>query len=166
VEGIWAHLAAGRIHTVGSDHSPHTLETKRPGERNIFDAWFGCAGTETMLAVMYDELVVRRGLPLTVLARLLAEHPAKVFGLFPRKGAIEVGADADLVLFDPARTVTIRAADLHTRSDYTLFEGREVRGWPRMTVRRGEVLVEEDKLVAPPGSGRFLARAPGTGREV
>ena len=166
VEGLWNHLAGGRIHTVGSDHSPHSIETKRPGERNIFDAWFGCAGTETMLPVMYDELVVRRGLPVTLLARLLAEHPAKVFGLYPRKGAIEVGADADLVLFDPARAVAIRAADLHTKSDYTLFEGRQVRGWPRMTIRRGEVLVEEDRLVAQPGSGRFLPRVPGTAREA
>jgi len=164
VEGLWAHLAAGRIHTVGSDHSPHTRETKRPGERNIFDAWYGCAGTETMLPVMYDEMVVRRGLPVTLLARLLAERPAKVFGLYPRKGAIEVGADADLVLFDPARAATIRAADLHTRSDYTLFEGRQVRGWPRMTIRRGEVLLEGGALAARPGSGRFLPRVPGAER--
>jgi len=166
VEGLWAHLAAGRIHTVGSDHSPHTRETKRPGERNIFDAWFGCAGTETMLPVMYDELVVRRGLPVGLLARLLAEHPAKVFGLYPRKGAIEVGADADLVLFDPARAVPIRAEDLHTKSDYTLFEGRQVRGWPRTTIRRGEVLLEGGALVARPGSGRFLPRSPGIAKEA
>ncbi len=166
VEGLWGHLAAGRIHTVGSDHSPHTRETKRPGERNIFNAWFGCAGTETMLPVMYDELVVRRGLPVTLLSRLLAERPAKVFGLYPRKGAIEVGADADLVLFDPARTITIRAADLHTQSDYTLFEGRQVRGWPRVTIRRGDVLMEEGKLLALPGTGSFLPRTPGCGREA
>jgi D-hydantoinase len=166
VEGLWGHLAAGRIHTVGSDHSPHSRETKRPGERNIFDAWFGCAGTETMLPVMYDEVVVRRGLPVTLLARLLSERPAKVFGLYPRKGAIEVGADADLVLFDPVRTVAIRAADLHTESDYTLFEGRQVQGWPHMTIRRGEVLLEGGVLAARPGSGRFLQRAPGIAKEA
>jgi len=166
VDGLWEHLAAGRIHTVGSDHSPHTRETKRPGERNIFDAWYGCAGTETMLPIMYEELVVRRGLPVTLLARLLAERPAKVFGLYPRKGAIEVGADADLVLFDPARTVTIRAADLHSKSDYTLFEGWHVHGWPRATFRRGEVLVQEGVLAAPAGSGRFLPRSPGIGKEA
>jgi dihydropyrimidinase len=71
-----------------------------------------------------------------------------------------------LVLFDPARAVTIRAAGLHTKSDYTLFEGREVRGWPRTTIRRGEVLVEEGALVAQPGSGRFLPRSAGIAPEA
>jgi dihydropyrimidinase len=165
VEGLWAHLAAGRLHVVASDHSPHTRETKRPGEANIFDGWFGAAGTETLLPVMHDELAVRRGLPVTLLARLLAEQPARVFGLWPRKGAIAVGADADLVLFDPARVVRIRAADLHTRSDFSLFEGREVRGWPRATLRRGAALLDQGTLVAAPGSGRFLPRFPTVTRE-
>jgi len=93
------------------------------------------------------------------MVELLATNPAKLFGLYPRKGTIAVGSDADVVVFDPEKRLTISAATHHSKCDYNLFEGTEVTGTPEIVVRRGEILVENGDLVARPGSGRFVARA-------
>jgi dihydropyrimidinase len=93
------------------------------------------------------------------MVELLATNPARLFGLYPRKGTIAVGSDADLVIFDPEKQVTISAATQHSRSDYNLFEGTEVTGSPELVLLRGNVLLENDELVASPGIGRFVKRA-------
>jgi dihydropyrimidinase len=155
-EGLWRHLAAGRIDAVGSDHSPHSRESKAPGYRDIFDAWYGAPGVQTLLPVMWDAFR-RRGLPLPLLARVLSEAPARIFGL-ERKGAIAPGLDADLVIMDPDREVEIRSDDQLGQTGYTLYEGRRVRGWPMTVLRRGDVLVDGGVLRHPRGGGRFLAR--------
>jgi len=90
---------------------------------------------------------------------LLATQPAKLFGLYPRKGTVAVGSDADIVVFDPARRETISAASQHTKCDYSLYEGTEVVGAPELVLLRGTVLVENGELVATPGVGRFVRRA-------
>jgi dihydropyrimidinase len=90
---------------------------------------------------------------------LVATNPAKIFGLYPRKGAIVEGADADLVVFDPNRKVVIRAPEMHSRSDYDVFEGFEVTGWPHLTISRGEVIVTDRKVQARAGRGEYVARA-------
>jgi dihydropyrimidinase len=106
------------------------------------------------------ELGVRAGrISLNRMVELLATNPARLFGLYPRKGTIAVGSDADLVVFDPEKRVTLSAATHHSRADYNLFEGMEVRGAPEVVLRRGEVIVEGDRLLAAPGSGSFLKRA-------
>jgi dihydroorotase-like cyclic amidohydrolase len=107
---------------------------------------------------MYSEGVVKRGLGLPWLARVLAENPARIFGLYPRKGAIRPGADADLLILDPEPTGTIRAADLRGIAGYTLYEGWPVRGRPWMTLLRGQVLLHEGRLAQGPGYGRYLSR--------
>jgi dihydropyrimidinase len=157
-DGLWRRLASGRIHTVGSDHSPHSRETKSGGYRDIFDCWYGAPGVQTMLPVMWDAFR-RRGLPLPLLARVLSEEPARVFGL-PGKGAIAPGLDADLVLLDPEREGEIRRQDQVGASGYTLYEGRRVRGWPVMSLLRGRVLLDGDAIRLSPGGGRFLPRRP------
>jgi dihydropyrimidinase len=93
------------------------------------------------------------------MVELLATSPAKLFGLYPRKGTIAVGSDADLVVFDPARKVTISASTHHSKVDYNLFEGTEVTGTPEVVLLRGNVLVENGELVASPGIGQFVKRA-------
>jgi dihydropyrimidinase len=90
------------------------------------------------------------------MARALAENPARIFGLYPRKGTIRVGSDADLLILDPTPTRTIRAAEHYSKTGYTLFEGWEVRGQPWMTLLRGHVLLNQGKLEQQPGYGKFL----------
>ncbi|HLW46154.1 MAG TPA: amidohydrolase family protein [bacterium] len=157
-EGLWRHLAAGRIDAVGSDHSPHSRETKAPGYRDIFDAWYGAPGVQTLLPVMWDAFR-RRGLPPPLLARVMSEAPARIFGL-ERKGAIAPGLDADLVIMDPDREVELRGGEQIGQSRYTLYEGRRVRGRPVVVLRRGEVLVEAGVPRRGHGGGRFVARRP------
>jgi dihydropyrimidinase len=99
------------------------------------------------------------------MVELLATNPAKLFGLYPRKGTIAVGSDADIVIFDPDKRVTISSATHHSKTDYNLYEGTEVTGTPEIVLLRGTVLVEGDDLVAQPGIGQFVARAK-FGREL
>jgi dihydropyrimidinase len=109
---------------------------------------------------MIHEFGVRSGrISLNRMVELLATNPARLFGLYPRKGTIAVGSDADLVVFDPDRAVTISASTHHSKSDYSLYEGTSVTGAPDVVLLRGQVLVENDELVASPGVGRFVKRA-------
>jgi dihydropyrimidinase len=109
---------------------------------------------------MMHQFGVRAGrFSLNRMVELLATNPAKLFGLYPRKGTIAVGSDADIVVFDPEKRVTISAATHRSRVDYNLYEGTEVLGSPEVVLLRGNVLVENDELVASPGLGRFVARA-------
>ena len=109
---------------------------------------------------MIHEFGVRAGrITLNRMVELLSTNPAKLFGLYPRKGTIAVGSDADIVVFDPEKKVTISATTHHSKSDYNLFEGTEVTGSPEVVLLRGNVLVENDELVAAPGVGQFVRRA-------
>jgi dihydropyrimidinase len=110
---------------------------------------------------MFDAMVSRGRMSLPDFVDLTATRPAQIYGLHPRKGAIVPGADADIVLWDPACVRTITAADLHDRTGYTPFEGRQVTGWPVTVLRRGMVIVDKGVLCAAPGSGLFLAREAG-----
>ncbi len=163
-DALWQGLADGTIATVASDHAPRVRAAKEPGWQNIFvDAQgrsipFGNPSVETMVPLMYSEGVVKRGLPPTWLARVLAENPARIFGLWPRKGAIRVGADADLTIVDPDARWTIRAAEHLGIAGYTLYEGWPVEGRPWMTLQRGRVLFRDGRLEPAAGPGRYLPR--------
>jgi dihydropyrimidinase len=109
---------------------------------------------------MIHEFGVRQGrISLSRMVELLSTNPAKYFGLYPRKGTIAVGSDADLVVFDPEKTVTISAARHHSRCDYNLYEGTEVTGSPEIVLLRGKVIVDGDEFLARPGEGQFVKRA-------
>jgi dihydropyrimidinase len=109
---------------------------------------------------MIHEFGVRAGrISLNRMVELLCTNPAKLFGLYPRKGTIAVGSDADIVVFDPEREHTITAASQHSKTDYNLYEGTKVTGTPEVVLLRGQILVEGDELVVEPGVGRFVARA-------
>jgi dihydropyrimidinase len=165
-EALWRGLEHGHIAAVASDHSPRPRAMKEPGWKNIFvdgegkPVPFGSPSIETLVPLVFSEGVVKRGLPITWMARALAENPARMFGLFPRKGAIRVGADADLVLIDPSAERTIRAADHHGIAGWTLYEGWRVYGRPWMTILRGKVLLNEHgALEQRAGYGQFLVRS-------
>ena len=110
--------------------------------------------------MMIHEFGVRGGrITLNRMVELLSTNPAKYFGLYPRKGTVAVGSDADIVIFDPDRRVTLSAERSHSRVDYNLYEGTEVTGAPEIVLVRGKVIVEGGELVGQPGDGRFVKRA-------
>jgi dihydropyrimidinase len=109
---------------------------------------------------MIHHFGVREGrISLNRMVELLCTNPAKLFGLYPRKGTLAVGSDADVVVFDPEKRVTISAKTHHSRSDYNLYEGTEVQGSPELVLLRGNVIVDGDELVGRPGTGQFIKRA-------
>jgi dihydropyrimidinase len=159
VDALWEGIADGSIDVVGSDHVPRRAEKKRTG--SIWTASAGFPGTATILPVLWTEGVRRRGLSLVRLAQLVSTQPARTYGVYPRKGAIRVGADADLVVVDPDAVRPVRAAELGSFSDYSIFEGRELAGWPELTLLRGRVVGRDGRVLAQPGEGLYLAREAG-----
>lgn len=157
-EALWRGLKEGTIALVSSDHSAHSKESKEPGWKNIFQAPFGMVGVETIAPLTYYEGVVKRNLPLSWFARVMSENPAKIFGLYPKKGVIRVGSDADITIYDPQKEVTIKTSDQHSKAGYSLYDGRKIKGYPTMTILRGNVLFNEGRLEQNPGYGRFLPR--------
>jgi len=154
---LWSALARGDLDTVASDHA---AKDKRVDDE-FFAAPYGSPQVETMLSLVYDGGVNGGWLSLPRLAKVMSENPARIFGLHPRKGTIQVGSDADLVLFDPAVRQRIEHATQHSQASYTAYEGRTVLGKPVLTIQRGEILVENGELKARPGQGRFLRTESG-----
>ena len=162
--GLWAHIRRGTIDVISSDHSGHNYEGPRGKRAHGADAPFrdipnGVPGIASRLPLLFSEGVATGRISASEFTRLTAFNPARLFGL-AGKGRIAPGADADLVLWDPTKRVRITNALLQHRIDYTPYEGREVTGWPVMTIRRGEVAMRDGVVTAAPGSGRFLARGP------
>lgn len=149
---LWEAVRKGIIDTIASDHAPKTKRVDDP----FFEAPYGSPQTETMLTVTYDEGVNRGRVRPHQLVRLFSENPAKIFGLYPKKGVIQKGSDADLVLFDPKLTHTIRHKTQHSGAPYTLYEGRRCKGKPVLVMQRGKVLIEDGEMRGSPGEGRFL----------
>jgi dihydropyrimidinase len=163
--GLWELLRRGTLDIVSSDHSGHSVQGTRgkfaAGEGASFrDIANGVPGLAARLPLLFSEGVAKGRIDLATFARLTATNPARLFGLYPRKGAIVPGADADLVLWDPARTVTIDNALMQHAIDYTPYEGMTVTGWPVATFRRGQEVMRDGRVQAEPGSGQFLARGP------
>ncbi|MHB0966289.1 MAG: amidohydrolase family protein [Bellilinea sp.] len=151
-EALWAALRDGTLSVVASDHAPKAKDVNG----DFLVQGFGSPQIETLLPMTYLGGVNAGHLSLVRLVQVLSENPARIFGLFPRKGSITVGADADLVVFDPNREFTIRAENQHSNVGYTLFEGRTVLGWPEMSFQRGKRILWNGEIVAEPGQGQFL----------
>ncbi len=113
-----------------------------------------------MLPMYFSEGVQARGLPLSRFVEHTSTNAARIFGLYPRKGVIQAGADADIAIWDPNRTGVIRAEADHSKSDYSVYEGWKVKGWPITTIRRGEIVLDEGKIVGSAGSGQLISRQP------
>jgi dihydropyrimidinase len=159
VDAIWEALADGTIDVVATDHCSWSLTRKTSPDR-FTRIPPGMSNLETLVPMLYSEGVVKRRISLERMVELVATNPAKIFGLYPRKGAIVEGADADLIVFDPNAKVVVRATEMHSRADYDPFEGVEVSGWPQVTTSRGEVIVSSRTPSATPGRGEFLRRSP------
>jgi dihydropyrimidinase len=157
---LWNAVRTDILSVVSTDHCAFLWDgQKTMGKDDFSKIPNGAPGLENRLPMMH-EFGVRAGrISLNRMVELLSTNPAKHFGLYPRKGTIAVGSDADIVVFEPDKKVTISAATHHSKSDYNLFEGTEVTGSPEVVLLRGNVLVENDELVASPGAGQFVARA-------
>ena len=164
----WAGLEQGIFDLYSSDHCPFRFddaEGKLNSKGKTSFRWIpnGIPGVETRLPILFSEGVMKGRIDLPRFAALTATNHAKLYGLYPQKGTIAVGSDADLTLWDPKEVRTIRNADLHHGADYTPYEGLKVQGWPVTVILRGEVAVENGALKIATGAGRYLRRKRSTG---
>ena len=155
---LWDALRAGDLQTIGSDNTSWTVDQKAEGIRDFRRVPYGVPGLETEMRVIYSEGVSRGRISLQTFVAAFATNPAKIFGLYPRKGTIAVGSDADLVLFDPRKTEVIDERTLHSRAGYDPFHAFKVSGVPVLTVSRGEIIARNGKLLSQPGRGEHLLR--------
>jgi dihydropyrimidinase len=159
-EHLWAALRNDVLSVVSTDHCPFNWETQKSLGRDDFSKIpNGGPGIENRLHMLHHFGVREGRISLNRLVELTATNPAKMFGLYPRKGTIAVGCDADIVVFDPNKKLTISAATHHSHIDYNLYEGTEVVGAPEVVLVRGTIVVEGDELKVEPGHGRFVKRA-------
>jgi dihydropyrimidinase len=158
-DALWEGLKSGSIQTLASDHAPllrsekfdpqHTIENPRPGMSNL----------QSMLPMLYSEGVVKGKIGLEKFVALTSTNAAKLFGLYPRKGTIAVGSDADLVLWDPNDSYTFGETTKFSKSDFSIFDEWRITGRPVTTIRRGEVVYQEDTIKGKAGSGKFISRS-------
>lgn len=158
VEALWECVLAGQIDTIGSDHSPCTVQDKAIGDTDIWQAWGGISGIQTMLPGLLTEGVHKRGLALSRLTRMVSANPARIFGLYPRKGTIRPGSDADLIVVDPDKSWRLAAEDLHYRNRHSAFTGFQFQGAVEQTFVRGVSVCEQGAIKVEPGFGQLLKR--------
>ncbi|MDL2226977.1 dihydropyrimidinase [Deltaproteobacteria bacterium OttesenSCG-928-M10] len=160
VEALWKGLFDGSISTVATDHCSFSwAEKKARAAGDVFKCPGGIPGVETRLPLLYSEGVVKRGMSRSRFVDLVSAAPARLFGL-SGKGEIEVGRDADFIIFNPDTEKVIRAETLHQAVDYTPFEGLKTRGWPEEVWLRGKKIVDGERFTGEPGQGCFIARQP------
>ena len=151
-EALWEALKSGLIDVIASDHAPKAKKI----DDDFSKAPIGSPSSETILPVTYQRGVNEGRLDLNTLIRALSEMPAKIFGLYPQKGVLQEGSDADLVIFDPKKRQTITQATQHSNAPYTLYEGFECLGTPTLVMQQGEVIIENGELKSKRGQGQFL----------
>ncbi len=159
VDAVWGAVGDGVVEVIGSDHAPWPLDNKTLPSERFSEIFFGAPTIETMLPLMYSEGVAKGRIGLPRLVDLLCEGPARIFGLEGRKGSITVGADADLVIFDPDAEWKIQGNDMHSQAGYTPYEGWSVKGKPVATMVRGQLVMRDGKLMQSPGYGSYLPRS-------
>ena len=157
-DSLWAGLQAGSLSCVATDHCAFTTEQKRYGIGDFTKIPNGTGGLEDRLPMLWTHGVGTGRLTPNEFVAVTSTNAAKIFGMYPRKGTIAVGADADIVVWDPEKTKTIRAASQQSAIDYNVFEGQEVKGLPRFTLSRGRVMVNDGALSGVEGHGQFVAR--------
>jgi dihydropyrimidinase len=157
---LWNAVRTDVLSAISTDHCAFNWDGQKTLGRDDFSKIpNGGPGIENRLQMIHQFGVREGRISLNRMVELLATNPAKLFGLYPRKGTLAVGSDADVVVFDPEKRVTLSAKTHHSKVDYNLFEGTEVQGSPEVVLLRGNVLVENDELVARPGIGEFVKRA-------
>jgi dihydropyrimidinase len=159
-KNLWRGLAYNDLQVISTDHCPFCMkEQKVLGEGDFSKIPNGAPGIETRMSLVYDGGVREGRISLNRFVELTSTSPAKIFGLFPRKGTIAPGSDADIVIFDPEKKLRLSAKTLHMKVDYNPYEGREVTGVTDTVLSRGRVIIDAGKFTGKPGAGSFLKRA-------
>jgi dihydropyrimidinase len=159
-EILWNAVRTNVLQAISTDHCAYLFNGQKDAGKDDFrQIPNGGPGLENRLQMIHHFGVREGRISLNRMVELLCTNPAKLFGLYPRKGTLAVGSDADIVVFDPDKRVTISAATHHSRSDYNLYEGTDVQGSPEIVLLRGNVIMDGDQLLAKPGSGQFIKRA-------
>jgi allantoinase len=160
---LWSALLRGMIDITVSDHAPCPIEKKEAGNDDIREAWSGVDGIQMILRVLLSEGVNKGRISLARLLRVSSRNPARIFGLYPKKGTIRIGSDADFVIVDPTKKETISADMMFSKCGWTLYDGMKMMGAPEMTFVRGVKVFEEGAILVKPGHGKF--QAMGSGRK-
>jgi dihydropyrimidinase len=155
---LWRGLASNDLQAISTDHCPFCMKEKHLGDGDFSKIPNGAPGIETRMSLVYDGGVRTGRISLNRFVELTSTSPAKIFGLFPRKGTIAPGSDADIVIFDPERTMRLSSKTLHMNVDYNPYEGREVTGATDVVISRGRVIVEHGRFTGKAGAGAFLKR--------
>jgi len=156
VRALWKGLRDGTINLITSEHAPGERSEKELGWHDIWKAWGGIPSIETMLPVILSEGVNKGRISVSRLQQVSCENPARVFGLYPRKGIIRKGSDADLVIVDLKLKRKVRGDKLHYKVQWTPYEGWKLKGWPILTMRRGQIIFDDEQIHAKTGTGKFL----------
>lgn len=154
-EKLWEYVVDGTLSCVASDHSPCADYEKAGDRHNIFEAWGGISGLQSTFQILYDQAVNKRGLSPTLLARVLSYGPSVAFGLYPKKGSLDIGADADIVILDPEKEWEITTDSLFYVNKISAFIGQKGRGLPIKTIVRGNVVFDHGEIKVKPGYGNL-----------
>jgi dihydropyrimidinase len=157
VESVWHEIQNGMMDTIGTDHVANRLHLKLGGE-TVWNALAGFPGMGTMLPILLSEGVNKGRINLQQLSHMTSLNTARIFGMYPKKGIIQKGSDADIVLVDLKKEDKVSAETIDGFSDYNVYEGWSLKGWPVKTIVRGNMVVEDSKVIAKPGYGKFVAR--------
>jgi allantoinase len=158
---LWSGLLRGIIDMTVSDHAPCPIEKKEAGKEDIREAWSGVDGIQMILRVLLSEGINKGRLSYTKLLRAASRNPARIFGLYPKKGILRIGSDADFVIFDPNREEKITADMMFSKCEWTLYEGMTMRGAPVMTIVRGVQVFGEGRILTKPGKSEFQLMGSG-----
>ncbi len=156
---LWEGIAKGTVHTIGTDHTGYTRAAKLDPTQTLDNKRLGLANLQEYLPMMFSEGVLTGRITLEQFVAVTSTNAARLFGLYPRKGTIQVGSDADIVIWDPTISKPIRDEDQLSRAGYSTYAGLQVTGFPRTTIRRGEVVYDDGAVIAEPGSARFIPGA-------
>ena len=159
-EFLWRGLQSGNLHTTATDHCTFCAEQKAGGRDDFSKIPNGCGGIEERLAVIWDQGVNTGRLTPSEFVAVTSANAAKLFNIYPQKGIVAAGADADLVVWDPQGSKTLSAKTQHSKGDFNIFEGRTVRGIPSHTLSQGNLVYAKGDLRAKPGAGRYIKRPP------
>jgi dihydropyrimidinase len=157
-DSLWAGLQSGSLSVVATDHCAFTTEQKRYGVGDFSKIPNGTGGLEDRMPMLWTHGVATGRLTMNEFVAVTSTNIAKILNCYPKKGAVLVGADADLVVWDPEKSKTITAGSQQSAIDYNVFEGQEVKGLPRYTLTRGQVAVKDGEINTQEGHGKFVAR--------